>query len=232
MKNLSVSSYRQLFLSMLCMILITNTDAQSKIGIKKINVWADFAFASPKNELKNYYGLGNAMQLYYGVDVPFAFVQYNKKTNLGLSIAGFLDHEKANFSSNNFTTDGLDAKLTSVGVRVRPLANMTIHTHKGNVEPTQLNVEVAELSNIFTKVLSGLYFDFGATHAALIEKPTPDVFRTATMFSYGCAPALAIGKKTTFYIDLGIRKYSWTNSLNTKSSIGSFHAGFGLGFNL
>ncbi|OIR06948.1 hypothetical protein GALL_108540 [mine drainage metagenome] len=241
--------------------MVNTTKAQTYFGIKKINVWADFAFAKPKDELKNYYGLGNAMQLYYGVDVPFAFFQYNKKSNTGLSIAGFLDHEKGNFSSGNYATDGLDAKLTSVGVRVRPFANMAIYAPKGNVTKGYMVTETLHKVEgrdefgkknyreytttermpiwgdegaklLFTMFLSGLYFDYGVTHAALIEKPTPDVFRTATMFSYGWAPAIGVGQKTTFYIDFGIRKYSWTNGLNTKSSIGSFHCGFGLGFRL
>lgn len=261
MKILLKKKYREVLFILLTATSIISSNAQKRFEIKKINVWADFAFASPKDELKNYYGLGNAMQLYYGVDVPFAFFQYSKKSNLGLSVAGFLDHEKGNFSSGNYTTDGLDAKLTSVGIRVRPLANMAIYAPKGNVTKGYMVTETLhkvegrdEFGNrnyreytttertpiwsdegaklLVTMFLSGLYFDYGITHAALIEKPTPDVFRTATMFSYGCAPALVVGQKTTFYIDFGIRKYSWTNSLNTKSSISSFHCGFGLGFNL
>lgn len=259
MNKITVKIYY--FILLMVSLTANLVNAQNFIGFKKVNVWVDFAFASPKNELKNYYGLGNAMQLYYGVDAPFAFLKYNKKNNLGLSIAGFLDHEKANFTDNSYNTDGLNAKLISIGIRVRPLANMAIYAPKGNVINGYMVTETLhkvtgqdEFGNknyreytttektpiwsdegaklIVTMFFSGLYFDYGITHAALIEKPTPDVMRTATMFSYGTAPAIVIGNKTTFYLDFGIRKYSWTNSMHTKSSIGSFHCGFGLGFKL
>jgi hypothetical protein len=93
-------------------------------------------------------------------------------------------------------------------------------------------LNTAETKTLVYMFLSGLYFDYGFAKAALIEPPTPTVNRTPNFWGWGCAPAIVVGRKTTFYIDLGWRKYWWANSFNTKSSISSFHCGFGLGFRL
>lgn len=244
--------------------------SQVHIGIQKINVFADFAFAEPKNALVNPggYGLGNVMQIYYGAEIPFAFLKYDKKSNMHLSIAATIDHEKANFSTSNILTDGLDAKLTSFGFRVRPFSGMgmfnvsesdyrngrdytTTEKHVSqdgqriqlkngqNVTATEWTEtsshhswSTAESKGIVYLVLSGLYFDYGFAKAALIEPPTPNVNRNPSYWGWGIAPSIVPGKKTSFFIDLGWRNYSWTNSLNTKSSIKSFRCGFGLGFTL
>jgi hypothetical protein len=234
---------------------------QPSIGFKKLNVWTSFAFAKPKDAMANSYSYGKPMQLYYGADLPFTSLRYGKKTNTGLSVAVFADHERANFDANDFNSEGLNAKLFSLGVRIRPFANMAIYAPKGEVIKGQyveetLHKEIYHDSNnniqfreyttttslplwtdegaklLVTMLLSGLYVDFGVTHASLIEKPSPDVTRTARVISYGCAPSIGVGRKVTAFMDFDIRKYTWTNSMKTTSSIGSFHCGFGLGFNL
>lgn len=249
------------YMLMVCILYSVNSQAQVGFGFKKLNVWTEFAFATPKQEMKNFYSFGDPMKIYYGADLPFAFLQYSKKRNTGLSIGAFLDHEKANFTDESYVTDGLDAKMTSVGVRVRPFGNMAIYQPKGSVTNGQLTTITThkvkgtdEFGNatyreyittestplwseegaklLVTMFLSGLYFDYGVSHLALIEPPTPDVKRTAVVYSYGCAPSLVVGRKVTFFIDLSIRKYQWTNKMNTTSAIKSFHTGFGLGFNL
>jgi hypothetical protein len=90
----------------------------------------------------------------------------------------------------------------------------------------------AESKGILYMLLSGLYFDYGMSKASLIEPPTPTVERTPKFWGWGFAPSLVPGKKTSFYLDFGWRTYTWTNSLNTSSSIKSFRCGFGLGFSL
>jgi hypothetical protein len=260
------------FVLMLVMgVSISNTvKAQLHFGIKKINVFADFAFAEPKSALVNPggYGLGNAMQLYYGAEVPFTYLKYSKKSSMHLSIAATVDHEKANFSTSNYLTDGLDVKLTSFGLRARPFSGMgmfqvsesDLHdgkdftTTEKHVSQDGERIELkngqavtatewtetkshhswstAESKGIVYMVLSGLYVDYGLSKASLIEPPTANVDRSPTYWGWGIAPSLVPGKKTSFYIDLGWRTYSWTNSLNTTSSIKSFRCGFGLGFAL
>lgn len=249
------------FMLTVCILYSVDAQAQVEIGFKKLNVWTEFAFATPKQEMKNYYSFGDPMKLYLGADLPFAFLKYSKKGNTGLSVGAFLDHEKANFTDESYATDGLDAKMTSVGVRVRPLGNMAIYQPKGSVTNGQLttitthkvtstdgsgNATYREYTTtestplwtdegaklLVTMFLSGLYFDYGVSHLALIQPPLPDVKRTARVFSYGCAPSLAVGRKVTFFMDLSIRKYQWTNKMKTTSEIKSFHTGFGLGFHL
>lgn len=243
----------------ICLLTSLSVQSQVQFGLKKVNVFADISYSSPEKELKNYYSLGDLMKGYVGVEVPFFVANYSKKSTMCLSVAALLDHEKANFAS--ITSDGLDAKMTSYGVRVRPFANMAVYaptgkvingyyvketTHKvtGNDEfgnskyseyTTTENIPVwseegAKL--IMTMFLSGLYFDYGKTNMMLIEAPYPDVSRTATMYSYGCSPSLGTGGKITMYMDLGIRHYKWTNSMNTTSGIKSWHIGFGVGFNI
>lgn len=270
MKPLKTILFQITFLIALIVASSNTANAQVLLGIKKINVFTDLAFAQPKDALVSPggYGLGNAMQLYYGVEVPFALIRYNKKSNMHLSIAATLDHEKANFSSSNIATDGLDAKLTAFGLRVRLFEGMGMFDvkesdfHDGkNYTTTEKHVSqegqrlelnngravtatewtettthhawsTAETKGIVYMFLSGLYVDYGFAKAALIEPPTPNVNRTPSYWGLGCAPAIVIGKKTSFYLDFGWRKYGWTNSLNTTSSIKSFRCGFGLGFAL
>jgi hypothetical protein len=249
------------YIFIVCILYSIDSQAQVEFGLKKLNVWTELAFASPKQEMKNSYSYGEPMKLYLGADLPFAFLQYSKKRNTGLSVGAFLDHEKANFTDDSYATDGLNAKMTSVGVRVRPFGNMAIYQPKGSVTRGQLttitthkvtgtdefgNRKYSEYTTtestplwsdegaklLVTMFLSGLYFDYGVSHLALIEPPTPDVKRTAVVYSYGCAPSLAVGRKLTFFMDFSIRKYQWTNKMNTTSGIKSFHTGFGLGFNL
>jgi hypothetical protein len=126
MKKLKPTLYQSFVLIIFCLTVWNTSTAQAYFGIKKINVFADFAFAKPKDALvtPGGYGLGNAMQLYYGVEAPFAYIGYGKKSSMGISIAGFLDHEKANFSTSNYLTDALEVKITSFGARVRPFAGM------------------------------------------------------------------------------------------------------------
>lgn len=83
-----------------------------------------------------------------------------------------------------------------------------------------------------TLILSSLYFDFGASTISFVEPLNPNLTRSASMFSYGIAPTIAIVRKVNFYVDLSVRNYKWTNSMNTTSGIKSIHTGFGLGFNL
>jgi hypothetical protein len=185
-----------------------------------------------------------------------------------LSIAATVDHEKANFSTSNYLTDGLDVKITSFGLRARPFSGMGMFgvsesdLHDGkDYTTTEKHVSqegqliqlkngekvtatewtetrshhgwsTAESKGIVYMVLSGLYFDYGLSKATFIEPPTANVDRSPTYWGWGFAPSLVPGKRTSFYIDLGWRTYSWTNSLNTTSSIKSFRCGFGLGFTL
>jgi hypothetical protein len=259
-KHLQHSSIAK-YIFIVCILYAVNSQAQVEFGLKKLNIWTEFAFASPKQEMKNFYSYGDPMKLYLGADLPFAFLKYSKKGNTGLSIGAFLDHEKANFTDDSYATDGLDAKMNSIGVRVRPFGNMAIYQPKGSVTNGQMttitthkvtgtdefgNATYREYTTtestplwseegaklLVTMFLSGLYFDYGVSHLALIEPPTPNVKRTALVYSYGCAPSLAVGRKVTFFMDLSIRKYQWTNKMNTTSEIKSFHTGFGLGFNL
>lgn len=270
MKPLKTILFQITILISLSAFISNSANAQVLFGIKKINVYADFAFAKPKDALVSPggYGLGNAMQLYYGAEVPFALVRYNKKSNMHLSFAVTLDHEKANFSTSNISSDALDAKLTAFGFRVRPFEGMGMFDvkesdlHDGKDYTTtekhvsqdgqriQLNNgravtatewtettthhswSTAETKGLVYMFLSGLYFDYGFAKAALIEPPTPNVNRTPSYWGVGCAPAIVIGQKTSFYLDFGLRNYSWTNGLNTTSSIKSFRCGFGLGFAL
>lgn len=270
MKPLKSTLFQITFLIALSLSTSNMASAQVFFGIKKVNVFVDLAFAKPKDALVSPggYGLGNAMQLYYGAEVPFAFARYSKKSNMHLSVAATLDHEKANFSTSNFATEALDAKLTSFGIRVRPFEGMGMFNvqesdfHDGkNFTTTEKHVSqdgqriqlnngqvvtatewtkttnhhiwsTAETKGLVCMFLSGLYFDYGFAKAALIEPPTPDVNRTPSYWGLGCAPAIVIGQKTSFYLDFGLRKYSWTNGLNTTSSIKSFRCGFGLSFAL
>ena len=252
------TTYSAIVSNMLIIILLysVNSEAQVEIGIKKLNIWTEFGFASPKQELKNSYSLGDPMKLYLGADLPFAFLRYSKKHNTGISLAAVLDHEKANFENNS--NGPLGAKITSVGLRVRPFGNMAVYQPKGPVTngemttvtihkdygrdefgaPTYHEYTTTESTPVWSEegakllvsmVLSGFYCDFGTSHIALIEPPAPTVNRTAFMYSIGCAPAIAIGRKVTFFVDLSVRNYKWTNKMNTTSAISSFHTGFGIG---
>lgn len=236
MKNLSVKICTGLLSVLLSLAWVIPANAQSRIGIKKVHVWASLAFASPKDALKSSYSFGDAMQLYYGVDAPFAFLDYGKKQQHGAVIAAFLDHEKANFTDDALITDGLDAKFTSAGLRIYPFTTKHLSSladpDQVDESASRLGQDVSFLAKLGLVILHSSYIDLGFAHAALIEKPTPDVIRTTTVFGYGLAPALAIGRKTSFHLDVGFRKYSWTNGLNTKSSVNSFRLGFGLGINL
>lgn len=250
-----------LFILALCSFNPLSSDAQVHLGVKKINLFADISYSNPEKELKNSYSLGDLMKFYVGVEVPIFTLGYSKKSTLCLSLAPILDHEKANFTREDYSTDGMDAKMTAYGLRLRPLANMAIYCPTGNVvdghfvtETTHKVVGTDEFGNsnyseyttteslpiwseegaklLVTMFLSGLYFDYGRAGLVFIEPPSADVKRHGTLYAYGCSPSLAVGRKLTFYVDLGIRHYRWTNSLDTQSGIKSWHIGFGFGFNI
>lgn len=260
MKNRKPLQIAKTFL-FICLLVSLSVQSQVQFGLKKVNIFTDISYSSPEKELKNYYSLGDLMKIYVGAEVPFLAVNYSKKSTMCLSVAALLDHEKANFTSGDYSTDGLDAKMTSYGVRVRPFANMAVYAPTGKVidgyyvkETTHKVTGTDEFGNskyseytttenipvwseggaklIVTMFLSGLYFDYGKTNMTLIEPPYQDVSRNATMYSYGCSPSLGTGGKITMYMDLGIRHYKWTNSMNTTSGIKSWHIGFGVGFNI
>ncbi len=252
---------RKLFLIVCLYFLCSNlSHAQLHFGVKKINVWTEIALASPSKELKNYYSDGEPMKLYLGADLPVAFLNYGKTTTTGLSVSALLDHETGNFENSN-TYEALTAKIVSYGVRVRPFANMAVYCPKGEVVagnvvivthhkdygkdsygmPSIKEYDTTETYTKYTKegakaiatlFLSSIYFDFGASTISFVEPLNPNVNRSASMFSYGIAPTIAIGRKMTFYVDLSVRNYKWTNNMNTTSGIKSIHTGFGLGFNL
>lgn len=245
----------------ICLVVTFSAKSQVQLGLKKINIFTDISYSSPEKELKNYYSLGDLMKFYVGAEVPFLTANYSKKRATGISLAALIDHENANFTSGNYSTDGMDAKMTSLSLRVRPFANMAIYSPAGSVidgyyvtETKHKVIGTDEFGNskyseytttqslpiwseggaklFVTMFLSGLYFDYGKTNLTLIEPPTADINRIGTMYSYGCSPSLGAGRKITMYMDLGIRYYKWTNSLNTTSVIKSWHIGFGVGFNL
>ena len=132
------------------------------------------------------------MKLYLGADLPVAFLNYEKKTTTGLSVSALLDHENWNFENNN-TYESLTAKIISYGVRVRPFANMAVYSPKGEVvngnvvivthhkdygkdsygmssikeyDTTETYPKYTDegAKAIVTLILSGLYFDFGASN--------------------------------------------------------------------
>lgn len=260
MKNRKTILNTKLFL-LICLLVSFSTQSQVQFGIKKVNIFTDISYSSPEKEFKNYYSLGDLMKIYVGAEVPFLAVNYNKKSTMCFSVAALLDHENANFASGNYTTDGLDAKMTSYGFRVRPFANMAVYAPTGKVvdgyyvkETTHKVTGTDEFGNskyseyttteslpvwseggtklLVTMFLSGLYFDYGKSNMTFIESPYQDVSRNAVMYSYGCSPSLGTGGKITMYMDLGIRHYKWTNSMNTSSGIKSWHIGLGVGFNI
>lgn len=218
----------------ICFLLISSEaiNAQSALGIRQVNIWGDLAFASPEKALKGPYSDGNAMQLYYGADIPFAFIEYNKKQNIGLSLAAFLGYEKANFS--NSVGDGLDVKLTSYGIRLKPFAQKNLDPKKlhTNLSGKGLDEDLVPTINLFKYIFTGLYIDFGMSSASLIEPPFANVQRNPKVSGYGLAPMVMIHDKIGIGMDLGIRKYNWTNASNTISSIKSIHMGFGLNIHL
>lgn len=236
MKNFSVKICTRFVSILFSLALVIPAKTQTRIGVKKMHIWGSLAFAGPRDALQPVYSYGNAMQLYYGADLPFIFLDYGQKKQHGAVIAAFLDHEKGNFTNKAMFTDGLDAKFTSVGLRIHPFTSKRLSSlsdpNQVNESASKIEQDLGFLGKLGLVILYNFYADLGYAHASLIEKPTPDVTRSATVFGYGFSPALAIGKKTSFHLDVGIRQYSWTNSLQTKSSVNSFRLGFGLGVNL
>lgn len=251
-------------LSSIVVLLLLNAfpmNAQVQLGIRKMNVFGQISYSSPTNELKNYYSLGDLMKFYIGAELPFLAANYGKNTTTGFSIAALVDHEKANFESGDYSTDGMDVKMTSFGFRIRPFANMAVYapkgkivngnyviitTHKGsgidehgNSIPTEYTTTQTlpiwsdeGAKLIVTMLLSGMYFDYGKSNMTFIEPPYSTVHRNATMYSYGCSPTIGAAKKINMYVDVGIRQYKWINSMGTTSGIKTWHIGFGIGFNL
>jgi len=238
---------RVLLLSLVILISVPEY-AQIGFGVKKVNLLLDFAFASPKDELKNSYSYGDPMHAYYSIDVPFFYLQFSKKLPLTFNIAGFIDHEKANFEDNNYITDGLTAHFTTLGLRIRPLTMGTDAVFSGRyyqdgdvvqgATSTDQANSIADsynnklLANQFVKmILDGIYFDFGVSNSLLVEPPGPNISRLSKVFGYGLSPTLG-GKRVTFSVDFGIRNYKWINSLKTISTVSTFHCGFGIGYTL
>lgn len=214
----------------ICLLATFSAQAQIQIGFKKVNIFANISLSSPEKELENYYSDGDLLKFYVGAEVPFVAANYSKKSAMGFSVAALLDHETANFTSGNYSTDGLDAKMTSIGVRVRPFDISELSEYTRTVDSPDWS-EDEEANFFIAMVLSGLYFDYGKTNMSFIEPPLPNKSRTATMYSYGLSPGFTVNK-ITWYMDIGIRHYKWTNSLNTTSGIKAWHIGFGVGFNI
>jgi len=201
------------FIALLAGMLTTNiAKAQLHIRINRLTLQTDLSFATPKNEMANYYAIGNVMKLYLDAGLSVVQIQYGKKSPVSFDISAFLGHENTNFDPEDYVSNGLDAKLTSYGVKLKPFY-------------------FKEKDKVIISILSGLFVEIGKSNARLIEIDQPDVNRQPKVFGYGVAPTIPLSEKTSFIFDFAFRKYNWINNSNTTSTISTFRTGLGLQFN-
>jgi hypothetical protein len=150
--------------------------------------------------------------LYLDAGLSVVQIQYGKKSPVSFDISAFLGHENTNFDPEDYVSNGLDAKLTSYGVKLKPFY-------------------FKEKDKVIISILSGLFVEIGKSNARLIEIDQPDVNRHPKVFGYGVAPTIPLSEKTSFIFDFAFRKYNWINNSNTTSTISTFRTGLGLQFN-
>lgn len=213
-----ITKYAFLFSLIVASIFCPNSiHAQMKIVVKQINGFIDVTSSSPKDALVNpgNFSTGNAIQFYYGAELPFLYLRYGKN-NGQLIISVFMDHEKANFQDP--IDNDLNAKLTSYGIRIHPFdGKKPKYDNDGNF--------------LLAFIISGIYADFGFGNSKLTQIPNINITRNTKIFGCGWSPKMSQGKKINLLLDCGFRNYSWNNISNTKSSVFSLHAGIGIGFN-
>lgn len=200
------------FIPALFLLFTLTANAQVHLGIHNLSLTTDLSFATPKNEMANYYSIGDAMKLYLDAGISIVRIQYGKNSQASFDVSAFLGHEKANFDPADYVSNGLDAKLTSYGVRLKPL-------------------NISEKGHILTSLLSGIFIEIGKSKARLIEVDQPDVIRHPNVFGYGITPSIPISEKTNFTFEFAFRNYNWINNTNTTSTIHTFRTGLGLQFN-
>jgi len=201
------------FLLIFCLLFSLTTNAQIKFGIHNLTLITDLSFATPKNEMANYYSIGDAMKVYLDAGVSVVQVKYGKNSPFAFDVEAFLGHEKANFDPADYVSNGLDAKITSYGLRLKPLCG-------------------SDKRNLLTSLIGGFFVEIGKSNARFIEEGQADVIRHPDVIGYGFTPAIPINGKTRFLVDLAFRNYNWTNNSHTTSTIHTFRTGLGLQFNL
>ncbi|MDD2797911.1 MAG: hypothetical protein PHV20_04895 [Bacteroidales bacterium] len=220
-ENIHRFSYKLLlFLAVLYSI---SAQSQVRLGLQNFALLGDLTFPTPKNELANFYSPGDPIKAYWEGSLSFAQIGYGQNSPFSLNASVLLAYETANFGSNDFSTDGLDAKIISHGVRLKPL-----NIHK----ISDVSFNPINFSGMMDYIVDGLYLELGSSSATLVEPPLPNVSRTPTFLGCGIMPRIPMGNKMAMIIDIGWRKYSWTNSLHTTSSIEVFRTGIGLAFEL
>lgn len=200
------------FLFVICLHFALTAKAQMHLGFHNLALTTDLSFATPKNEMANYYSIGDAMKLYLDAGLSLVRIQYGKNSPVSFDASAFLGHEKANFDPADYAGNGLNAKLTSYGVRLKPFY-------------------IKDKGHFLTSLLSGIFVEIGKSKARLIEVDQPDVIRHPNVFGYGITPAIPIGEKTNFIFEFVFRNYNWINNSNTNSTIHTFRTGLGLQFN-
>jgi len=218
--------------------------AQIRSGIHGLTLITDLSFATPKNELANSYSLGEAMKFYLDGSLSVLQIGYGNNSPVSFNASAFLGHEKANFDAADYVSNGLDAKITSYGFRLKPFEVRNIndvynaHTYKdGDALNGTTQTEAEHQNNrvyhaqLLTMILGGLFFEVGSSSAKLIEEGYDDVKRHPFVIGYGLAPAIPLGSKTNFIFEFAFRKYNWINGMNTTSTISTFRTGIGLQFN-
>lgn len=200
-----------------------SAQSQVRFGLQNFALLGDFTFPTPKNEMANYYSPGDPIKAYWEGSLSFAQIGYGQNNPFSLNTSVFIAYETANFGSKDFSTNGLDVKITSYGIRLRPL-----NIHK----ISDVSYGAVNYSGMMEYIVDGLYLELGSSGATLVEPPLPNVSRTPTFIGCGIMPRIPMGNKMAMIIDIGWRKYSWINSLHTTSSIGVFRTGIGLAFEL
>lgn len=200
------------FIAAFLLLFTFTANAQLHIGIHNLALTTDLSFATPKNEMANYYFIGDAMKLYLDAGISLVRIQYGKNSPASFDISLFLGHEKANFDPADYVSNGLDAKLTSYGVRLKP-------------------IDINDKGHLLTSLLSGIFLEIGSSKARLIEVDEADVIRHPNVFGYGITPSIPVSEKTNFTFEFAFRNYNWINNSNTTSTIHTFRTGLGLQFN-
>jgi hypothetical protein len=200
------------FISAASLLFALSAKAQVHPGVHALTLTTDLPFATPKNEMANYYSIGDAMKLYLDASISLVRIQYGKNSPVNFDASVFLGHEKANFDPADYVSNGLNARLTSYGFRLKPLY-------------------ISKKGNFLASLLSGLFIEIGKSKARLIESDVPDVMRHPNVLGYGLTPAIPFSEKTSFIFEFAFRNYNWINNSNTTSTIHTFRTGLGLQFN-
>lgn len=198
------------------------------------------SFSKPGGDLGEVATKGKAMQLFATAEAGY-HINYFKKINFGVRLAGVAGIDYANFLANDRLTE-LKVSVPNLRARIYPFANngnWDEELEKVLPEGLPFLIEIPVWIGIYS-CFNSLHFDYGVGFGKILETDYAEtgfqdqtVNRTMKFFGWGLQPQIYHSESGKWIVNavFDFGKYSWTNANQGTSSFKSNHVGFGFQYN-